>query len=215
MRRAFTGLWPRKRAHLVTEKCSAIYGQNGPIRPKPAGRAHISRGISRHFHGNFPGNVAGRPGFPGKFLGRAAKFPGKSPGKFGGPSGKFPGKSWPPGNPRGASRGTISGERRIRLYRSDRGAGTPPKGRFLDRRDSHFPAGNPGRVSRVRRTMRRICGIKSEILVKISEPFAENRVQKLGGLFVAIGGALYRAPGRRWGYDGDPGRSTTDHQPGT
>ena len=57
--------------------------QNGPNRPNPAGRFHISRGISRHIPGNFPGNAAVHPGFPGEFPGWPAKFPGcHFPGNF-------------------------------------------------------------------------------------------------------------------------------------
>ena len=54
--------------------------------PKPAGRAHISRGIPRHFPENSPGNVSGQNGYPGEFLGGfpglESKFPGESTAEF-------------------------------------------------------------------------------------------------------------------------------------
>ena len=87
--------------------------QSGSNRPQPAGKVHISQEI----HSRFPVYVAGQPGFPGEFPGRAAKFPAKSTGGFRGchfprnsPWGvaAHPGnfrKSWLPGNPRGITRG--------------------------------------------------------------------------------------------------------------
>ena len=65
--------------------------QNGPNRPNPAGRVHISREIPRHF----PGNAASHPGFPGKFHGGFPGRPSKLPGGFRGgfPGCHFPGNS--------------------------------------------------------------------------------------------------------------------------
>ena len=75
-------------------------GKNGPNRPKPDGRVHISRGIPRHFPGNSrkmwmevqytpenpPGDIpSGQPNSPGNSLGILAgpsAFPGKLPGEF-------------------------------------------------------------------------------------------------------------------------------------
>ena len=53
--------------------------QNGPNRPKPDGRAHISRCVSRHFPGNSPASISREIAREMDFAGNGhpVEFPGK------------------------------------------------------------------------------------------------------------------------------------------